>query len=329
MPRSSITVGFLFSEHALQAEGARVQEQASALPLALQTRHGPARSTYRDQIVQGYRMAEGAEVAHKADAACDFKTLAKAAKHKRLVGDYLAFYETAIFLKDVKVLQWQVHGPLPVSMEMGVHFVKELPLIIDGGVSKTALRDYMLALNKASVDAAKGNKAARPFTRDHIALQSDDFDRLQRRCGNGKGRIRVSRITATMLGNAEAHMPVLLNHVFDGEGAMRNEPYLGEPLARLLEVERAFLQFFMTGDLSMFYESGLCEFCMFTTLSIVWICRHATQGWSTNKALGVVVQTHGTSITWPCCLRTACMASSACSLACSKWSQTTTWPTAG
>ena len=169
MPRSSITVGFLFSEHALQAEGARVQEQASALPLALQTRHGPARSTYRDQIVQGYRMAEGAEVAHKADAACDFKTLAKAAAHKRLVGDYLAFYETAIFLKDVKVLQWQVHGLLPVSMEMGVHFVKELPLIIDGGVSKTALRDYMLALNKASVDAAKGNKAARPFTRDQIA----------------------------------------------------------------------------------------------------------------------------------------------------------------
>ena len=70
MPRSSITVGFLFSEHALQAEGARLQEQASALPLALQTRHGPARSTYRDQIVQGYRMAEGAEVAHKANAAC-------------------------------------------------------------------------------------------------------------------------------------------------------------------------------------------------------------------------------------------------------------------
>ena len=62
-----------------------------------------------------------------------------------------------------------------------------------------------------------------------------------------------------MMGNAEAQIPVLLSHAFDAEGEMLNEPYFGEPPARLLEVEQAFLRFFATGDLSHFYESGLCK----------------------------------------------------------------------
>lgn len=136
--------------------------------------------------------------------------------------------------------------------------------------SKQDLRDYMVAINAASATAVDGDATVKAAAKPMVGAAANavwkKFELLMRLYGVGKGKVRVTRVTATMLAAAEAQIPVTIDMAFKVEcghasqpiiGAMLVEPYTGTTLDRLYAVERAFFKFFATGKLDMFYEPGL------------------------------------------------------------------------
>ena len=78
------------------------------------------------------RVTADAEKARAVTRSCDPKWMAKTAKQRRLVGEYTGWFARAAAAQDARVLGWQPHGALPVSVAMGRHYVNELPYALEG-----------------------------------------------------------------------------------------------------------------------------------------------------------------------------------------------------
>jgi hypothetical protein len=245
----------LFSAQARHAEDARAREaDVSAMPVSMQGRRGPAQPTRAMLCAQRGVPLQMAGALRRAQVATNVKAQKKARARHWMVGQYEAWHRGLVGVDPL--LRRLQPVPLPVCREVAFEFIYQLPMIVDGGLSRSDLRNHMLALNAAST-AANG---VAPFSGGDLAAKATEFDVLRHTCGVGKRRIRVSTITTEMFAQAELQIGVRQDWVFAG-GYMLNEPYTGDPMLRLHAVEQTFFLYLATcgRDHGVWNESGLYE----------------------------------------------------------------------
>jgi hypothetical protein len=273
----------LYSAQALQSEAARARGADRTLaPLSLRGRHGPGRTTRREQFATGGQALPAAQAARAALVSADTKAQDKVVVQRRLRDDYVAWFN-GVSSVDPYLRGLQPKGALPACHEAAMEFILQLPTMLregaiaaiatcllpsvcanlawlyGAGVSMSEIRDYMVALNSAS--KAAGGVA--PFSNADLRLDMLQLDVLQRTCGVGHKRIKVSAITPGMFRLAECQIAIRQEDCFEldayGDVWMKTDPIVADPIERLYIVERTFFSYLATCESGIFNEGQLYQ----------------------------------------------------------------------